>query len=156
LTRQQPDNHGIPRKEKSSTDSNNVIVQKLGSKSRKWQSYHGVNLEGKKGRIVQVLRNSKGEEQGYRVRFPEMKIQTGFWNSHRKTVKNFEFSFYKDEVKRTTEHLEVVEPERRGTRSMVERDKAAARRLRSREGLEIGELVERFNVSRRTIYRWLE
>jgi len=136
--------------------SDSVIIQKLGSKSKRCQSYYGVSLEGKKGEIIQVLRNSKGEEQGYRVRFPEMKIEAGLWNSHKKTVKNFEFAFYKDEVRKIRNDLEVPEPKIRGKRKMPESDKAAARRLSTREGLKVGELAERFNVSRRTIYRWLK
>ena len=86
--------------------NNNVVIRKLGSRNKRWQWYYGVNLEGKKGRIVQVLRNSKGEEQGYRVRFPEIKIESDLWNSHKKTVKNFEFAFYKDEVGKIREEGE--------------------------------------------------
>ena len=140
------------------TEMNNdsVIVQELGPESKKWQSYYGVSLEGKKGRIVQVLRNSKGQAQGYRVRFSKVKIEGGARNSHRKTVKNFEFAFYKDEVKRIREDLEVPEPKIREKRKMPESDKAAARRLNTREGLKVGELAEKFNVSRRTIYRCLK
>lgn len=137
-------------------DNDNVIIQKLGSKSKRWQSYYGVSLEGKKGKIVQVLRNSKGEEQGYRVKFPEIKIEAGLWNSHKETVKNFEFAFYKDEVTKIREDLEVPEPKIREKRKMPENNKAAVRRLRAREGLKVGELAKRFNVSRRTIYRWLQ
>ncbi|MBA7628282.1 hypothetical protein ES703_35759 [subsurface metagenome] len=74
-----------------------------------------------------------------------------------KTAKeNFEFAFYKDEVRRIREDLEVPEPKIRGKRKMPESDKAAARRLSTREGLKVGELAEKFNVSRRTIYRWLK
>jgi len=137
-------------------DNDSVIVGELGTKSKKWQSYYGVNLEGKKGRIVQVLRNSKGEQQGYQVRFPKTKIETGFQNDHRKTVKNFEFAFYKDEVRRIREDLEAPEPKIGGKRKMPESDKAATRRLSTREGLKVEELAEKFNVSRRTIYRWLK
>ena len=137
-------------------NSDSVIIQKLGFKSKTWQSYYGVSLEGKKGKIVQVLRNSKGEDQGYRVRFPEMKIEAGLWDSHKETVKNFEFAFYKDEVRKIRDDLEVLEGRIRRTRKTLEGGKAAVRRLRAREGLKVGELAERFNVSRRTIYRWLK
>jgi len=137
-------------------NNDSVIVQELGPESKKWQSYYGVNLEGKKGRIVQVLRDNKGEEQGYRVRFTEVKIETGFQNGHRKKVKNFEFAFYKDEVRKIRDDLEVLEGRIRRTRKMPESDKAAARRLSTTEGLKVGELAEKFNVSRRTIYRWLK
>ena len=137
-------------------DNDNVIIQKLGSKSKRWQSYYGVSLEGKKGKIIRILQNSKGEQQGYRVKFPEIKIETGFQNGHRKTVKNFEFAFYKDEVRKIREDLEVPEPKIRGKRKMPKSDKAATRRLSTGEGLKVGELAEKFNVSRRTIYRWLK
>jgi len=137
-------------------DNDSVLVQELGPESKNWQSYYGVSLEGKKGKIVRILQNSKGEQQGYRVRFPEIKIETGFQNGHRKKVKNFEFAFYKDEVRRIREDLEVPEPKIRGKRKMPESDKAATRRLSTREGLKVGELAEKFNVSRRTIYRWLK
>ena len=137
-------------------DNDNVIIQKLGSKSKRWQSYYGVSLEGKKGEIIQVLRNSKGEGQGYRVRFAEIKIEAGLWNSHKETVKNFEFAFYKDEVRKIREDLEVLEGRIRRTRKLLEGGKAAVRRLRARDRLKITELAKRFNVSRRTIYRWLK
>jgi len=90
------------------------------------------------------------------VKFPEIKIETGFQNGHRKTVKNFEFAFYKDEVRRIREDLEAPEPKIGGKRKMPESDKAATRRLSTREGLKVEELAEKFNVSRRTIYRWLK
>ena len=137
-------------------NNDNVIIQKLGFKSKKSQSYYGVSLEGKKGKIVRILQNSKGEQQGYRVRFAEIEIEAGLWNGHKRTVKNFEFAFYKDEVRRIREDLEVPEPKIRGKRKMPESDKAAARRLSTREGLKVGELAKKFNVSRRTIYRWLK
>jgi len=136
-------------------NGDSVIIQKLGPKSKRWQSYYGVSLEGKKGKIVQVLRNSKGEEQGYRVRFPEMKIEAGLWNSHKETVKNFEFAFYKDEVTKIREDLKVPEAKIGRTRKMLESSKAAVRRLRARDRPKITELAEKFNVSRMTIYRWL-
>ena len=137
-------------------NNDNVIIQKLGFKSKKSQSYYGVSLEGKKGKVIQVLRNSKGEEQGYRVRFPEVKIEAGLWNSHKKTVKSFEFAFYKDEVRKIRKDLEVPKPKMRRTRKMLESGRAAIRRSRDRDRLKITELAKRFNVSRRTIYRWLK
>ena len=152
---EQPDNHNIPRKEESSMDNDNVIIQTLGSKSKRRQSYYGVNLEGKKGKIIRALQNSKREEQGYRVRFPEVKIEEGPWNRHKKTVKNFEFAFYKDEVKRIKGDLELPKPRKTKTRKMLKSNKAAVRRLRAREGLKIKDLAERFDVNERTIYRWL-
>ena len=136
-------------------DNDAVIIQKLGRKSRKWQSYYGANLEEKKGRIVQVLRDNKGEEQGYRVRFPKIKMVADVWNNHKKTVKNFEFAFYKDEVKKIMEDIEVPKTKTRRTRRMLESNKTAVKRLRAKEGLKIKDLAERFGVDERTIYRWL-
>ena len=136
-------------------DNDTIIIQKLGHKSKKWQSYYGVSLKGKKGRIVQVLRDNKGEEQGYRVRFPKIKIVADAWNNHKKTVKNFEFAFYKDEVKKIMEDIEVPKTKTRRTRRMLESNKTAVKRLRAKEGLKIKDLAERFGVDERTIYRWL-
>ena len=136
-------------------DNDNVVIQKLGPNSKRWQSYYGVSLEGKKGKIIQVLRNSKGEKQGYRVRFPEVKTEAGLWDSHKKAVKNFEFAFYKDEIKKIRENLDVPKAKMRRTRKMLESNKAAVRRLRARDRPKIKELAEKFNVSRMTIYRWL-
>ena len=140
---------------KDSIDNDTVVIQRLGRRSLKWESYYGTSLEGKKGEIVQILRNNKGEEQGYRIRFPKIKIAAGVWNSHKKIVKNFEFAFYKEEIKKITENIEIPKAKIRRTRRMLESNKAAVRRLRAREGLKIKDLAERFGVDERTIYRWL-
>lgn len=135
-------------------DNDTVIIQKLGRKSRKWQSYYGANLEGKKGKIVWVLRNSKGEELGYRVKFSSVEIRVD-GDGHKKTIPNFEFSLYNNEVKRIKGNPQFSTLRKAKTRRMLESNKTAVRRLRAREGLKMKDLAERFDVDERTIYRWL-
>ncbi len=53
----------------------NVIIQNLTPKAKKrHKRLWGVDFEGKKGKIVELLINSRGEKQGYRIRFPVVKI----------------------------------------------------------------------------------
>ena len=54
--------------------NSNVIIQNLTPGTRKRQALWGVDFEGKKGKIVEVLINNRGEEQGYRIRFPMIQI----------------------------------------------------------------------------------
>jgi len=53
-----------------------VKVIKMDTKSTK---YIG-NLVGKKGRIIELLENSKGEIQGAKVRFADGKIWSFYWH----------------------------------------------------------------------------
>lgn len=135
-------------------DNNTVMIQRLGRKSKKWQSYYGVNFERKKGEIVQVLRNSKREEQGYRVRFSSVEIRVD-GKGQKKTIPNFEFSLYKAEVKRIEGDPQLPRLRKEKARRMLKSNKTAVRRLRVREGLKIEDLAERFDVNERTIYHWL-
>jgi len=140
--------------------NSNVIIQNLAPKTRKRQALWGLDFEGKKGKIVEVLINSKGEKQGYRVRFPMIKIvanEDGGMGER----KNFEYPFYNSEVALLEEKEELIFPssdneeEKRRTQRQVTRDAGVVKRLRQ-EGLKIGELADRFNVSRRTIHQWLK
>ena len=59
-------------------NNNNVVIKhNLTPNTRKFQSYFGVNFAGKKGKIVQPLINNRHEQQGFRVRFPKIKIEIG-------------------------------------------------------------------------------
>jgi len=75
--------------------------------------------------------------------------------------KNFEYPFYNSEVALLEEKEELIFPssdneeEKRRTQRQVTRDAGVVKRLRQ-EGLKIGELADRFNVSRRTIHQWLK
>lgn len=141
--------------------NSNVIIQNLTPGTRKRQAIWGVDFEGKKGKIVEVLTNSKGEKQGYRIRFPMIKIAVNEEGEMGERA-NFEYPFYDDEVAFLDEKEELIFPdsdeseqEKRRTQRQVSRDAGAVKRLRQ-EGLKIGELAKRFNVSRRTIHQWLK
>ena len=138
--------------------NSNVIILNLTLNTRKRQALWGIDFEGKKGKIVEVLINSKGEKQGYRVRFPMIKIvanEDGGMGER----KNFEYPFYNSEVSPLEGREELIFPdeteeEKRRTQRQVTRDAGAVKRLRQ-EGVKINELAKRFNVSRRTIHQWL-
>lgn len=142
--------------------SSNVIIQNLTPKAKKHQKrLWGVDFEGKKGKVVEVLINSRGEEQGYRIRFPVVKIAVsdneGLWPRE-----NFEYPFYNSEVSLLGKEEELVFPtpggngERKGrTRKGKETDIKTVKRLRQK-GHKVNELAKRFEVSRRTICRWLK
>jgi len=141
--------------------NSNVIIQNLTPKTRKRQALWEVDFEGKKGKIVEVLINSKGEKQGYRIRFPMIKIAINEEGGIGER-KNFEYPFYNSEVSFLGEEEELIFPdsdeseqEKRRTQRQVNRDAGAVKRLRQ-EGLKIGELAKRFNVSRQTIHQWLK
>ena len=141
--------------------NSNVIIQNLTPKTRKRQASWGVDFEGKKGKIVEVLINSKGEKQGYRIRFPMIKIAANE-NGGKGERKNFEYPFYNDEVAFLDEKEELIFPdsdeieqEKRRTQRQVSRDATVVKRLKQ-EGVKINELAKRFNVSRRTIHQWLK
>lgn len=136
----------------------NVIIQNLTPKTRKRQAIWGVDFEGKKGKIVEVLSNSKGEKQGYKIRFPMIKIVANEDGGIGER-ENFEYPFYNSEVSPLEGREKLIFPdeteeEKRRTQRQVSRDAGAVRRLRQ-EGLKINELADRFNVSRRTIHQWL-
>jgi len=140
--------------------NSNVIIQNLTPKTRKRQALWGVDFEGKKGKIVEVLVNNRGEEQGYRIRFPMIKIAANE-DGGMGERKNFEYPFYNSEVALLEEKEELIFPssdneeEKRRTQRQVTRDVAVVKRLRQ-EGLKITELAKRFSVSRQTIHQWLK
>lgn len=139
----------------------NVIIQNLTPKAREHRKrLWGLDFEGKKGKVVDVLINSRGEQQGYRIRFPVVKIAVsdneGLWPRE-----NFEYPFYNSEVSLLGEEEELVFPisggngERKGrTRKGRETDIKTVKRLR-RKGHKVNELAKRFEVSRQTIHQWL-
>jgi len=140
--------------------NSNVIIQNLTPKTRKRQALWGVDFEGKKGKIVEVLINSRGEKQGYRIRFPVVKIVVNE-NGGMGPRKNFEYPFYNSEVSFLGEEEELVFPipgdnGERGRRTRKGRKESikAVKRLR-REGHKVSELAKRFEVSRQTISQWL-
>jgi len=141
--------------------NSNVIIQNLTPKTKKRQALWGLDFEGKKGKIVEVLINSRGEKQGYRVRFPMIKIvakEDGGMGER----ENFDYPFYNSEVALLEEKEELVFPilgdngeRKRRTQEGVKATIRAVKRLRQ-EGLKINELADRFNVSRQTIHQWLK
>lgn len=139
----------------------NVIIQNLTPKAKKrHKRLWGVDFEGKKGKIVEVLINSRGEKQGYRIRFPEIKIAINN-DGGRGLRKNFEYPFYNSEVALLGEEEELVFPipgdngeRKRRTRKGRKESIKAVKRLR-REGHKVSELAKRFEVSRQTISQWL-
>jgi len=140
--------------------NSNVIIQNLTPKTKKRQALWGVHFEGKKGKIVEVLINSRGEKQGYRIRFPVIKIVVnedgGMWPRE-----NFEYPFYNSEVALLENEEELIFPipgngeRKRRTKEGVKAAIRAVKRLR-KKGLKIRELAERFNVSRQTVHQWLK
>jgi len=141
--------------------NSNVIIQNLTPKTRKRQALWGVDFEGKKGKIVEVLVNSRGEKQGYRIRFPVIKITVNE-DGGISLRENFEYPFYNSEVSFLGEEEELVFPipgdngeRERRTKEGVKAAIRAVKRLR-KEGLKINELAKRFNVSRQTIHQWLK
>lgn len=141
-------------------NNDNVVVKNnLTPNTRKFQSYFGVNFAGKKGKIVQPLINSRHEQQGFRVRFPKIKIEIGEDGSGRQRTKiigNFEFPFYENEIEKIRD--EIIFPTRhpkRRTRTQLQMDVGAVKRLR-KQGLQIKELAKKFDVSRQTIHQWLK
>ena len=140
--------------------NSNVIIQNLTPKTKKRQALWGVNFEGKKGKIVKVLINSRGEEQGYKIRFPMIKIAINEEGGIGERA-NFEYSFYNDEVALLEEKEELIFPSsdngerKRRTQEGIKTDIGAVKRLR-KKGLKIRELADRFNVSRQTIHQWLK
>lgn len=135
----------------------NVIVRNLTSKAKKRRKrLWGTDFEGKKGKIVDVLINSKEEKQGYRIRFPKITIVADN-DSGYKEIQNFELPFYNSEVAEIKEEILFPNGNRerkRRTRKGRETDIKTVKRLQ-REGHKVNELAKRFEVSRRTISRWL-
>jgi len=140
--------------------NSNVVIQNLTPKTRKRQVLWGVDFEGKKGKIVEVLINSRGEKQGYKIRFPVIKIAVnedgGMWPRE-----NFEYPFYNSEVALLGKEEELAFPvpgdngeRKRRTRKGRKESIKAVKRLR-REGHKVSELAKRFEVSRQTISQWL-
>jgi len=139
----------------------NVVIQDLTLNTKKRQKLWGVDFEGKKGKIIQVLINSRGEEQGYKIRFPMIKIVINEEGGMGERA-NFEYPFYNDEVAFLDEKEELlfpdsdeIEQEKRRTQRQVSRDATVVKRLKQ-EGIKITELSNRFNVSRQTIHQWLK
>ncbi len=140
-------------------NSNVVIKNDLGRNTQKFQSYFGVDFRGKRGKIVKILTNNRHEEQGFRVRFPKIKIEIGEDGSGKqrtKTIGNFEFPFYENEVEKIQDEVmfPTYRPKRR-IRTQLQMDTGAVKRLR-KQGLQINELAKRFDVSRQTIHQWLK
>lgn len=136
----------------------NVVIQNLTSKAKKHRKrLWGTDFEGKKDKIVKVLINSRGEKQGYRIKFPEVTIVADD-DGRYKTIRNFECPFYDSEVSLLKE--ELVFPtsdngERKGrTRKGRKIAIKTVKRLRQ-EGHKVNELAKRFEVSRQTISQWL-
>jgi len=137
----------------------NVIIQKLTPKSKKRQALWGVDFEGKKGKIVKALINSRGEKQGYRIRFPEITIVVNE-DGGISLRENFEYPFYNCEVVLLEKEEELVFPgdngeRKRRTKEGIKTDIGAVKRLR-REGHKVSELAKRFEVSRQTVSQWLK
>ncbi len=134
--------------------NSNVVVKRLTPKTRKRQRLWGINFKGKKGKIVKVLINSRGEQQGYRIRFPWVKLP----NAEGRTEKRegFEYPFYNSEVSEIEEKVSFPTngKRKRRTKKQLERDIRVVRRLR-RKGMGISELSKRFDVTRQTIYEWV-
>ncbi|MCD6318764.1 helix-turn-helix domain-containing protein [Candidatus Aerophobetes bacterium] len=132
-------------------DTVEVVKQKR--KSKKWKKYYGFNLVGKKGKVIQILGTQKEPYQGVKVRFPCIRINSG---ERKKPVYGFEWSFYLDEVKKIDDEIEFKQPSKRVTLKgkALESRKRAVQRLRQR-GESIKDLAARYNVSKRTIWRWL-
>ncbi|MCK4419186.1 helix-turn-helix domain-containing protein [Candidatus Aerophobetes bacterium] len=141
--------------------NSNVIIQNLTPKAKKrHKRLWGVDFEGKKGKIVKVLINSRGEKQGYRVRFPEIKIAVNE-NGGISSRENFEYPFYNSEVALLENEEELVFPipgdngeRKRRTRRGRKESIKVVKRLRQ-EGHKVNELAKRFEVSRQTISQWL-
>lgn len=143
--------------------NSNVIIQNLTSKAKKRRRrLWGVDFEGKKGKIVKVLINSRGEKQGYRIRFPEIKIATN--DDGRMSLReNFECPFYNNEVsllKNEEDELAFPIPGDNGERKRRTKEglKAAIRAIKRlrQGGAKINDLAEKFEVSRQTIHQWLK
>lgn len=142
--------------------NSNVIIQNLTPEARKRQRrLWGVDFEGEKGKIVGVLINSRGKKQGYRIKFPVVKIAVS-GNGELWPRENFEYPFYNSEVSLLEEEEEIIFPspggngERKGrTRKGRKEAIKTVKRLRQ-EGHEINELAKRFQVSRQTISQWLK
>jgi len=141
--------------------NSNVIIQNLTPGTRKRQALWGIDFEGEKGKIVEVLINSKGEKQGYKIRFPMIKIVANEDGGIGER-ENFEYPFYNSEVSPLERREELIFPdsdeikqEKRRTQRQVSRDATVVKRLKQ-EGVKIGELAKRFNVSRQTIHQWLK
>jgi len=142
--------------------NSNVIIQNLTAKRKKHlQRFWGVDFEGEKGKIVAELVNNQGEKQGYRIRFPVVKIVINEEGGIGERA-NFECPFYNSEVTPLEQSEELIFPdsdeieqEKRRTQRQVSRDATVVKRLKQ-EGVKITELANRFNVSRRTIHQWLK
>jgi len=141
--------------------NSNVIIQNLTPKTKKRQRLWGVDFEGKKGKIVKVLINSRGEKQGYRTRFPEIKIAINE-DGGMGLRKNFEYPFYNSEVALLENEEELMFPipgdngeRKRRTRKGRKESIKVVKRLR-REGHKVSELAKRFEVSRQTVHQWLK
>jgi len=141
--------------------NSNVIIENLTPKTRKRQALWGVNFQGKKGKIVEALINSRGEQQGYKIRFPVIKIVVnedgGMW-----LRENFEYPFYNSEVALLENEEELIFPipggngeRKRRTRKGRKESIKAVKRLRQ-EGHKVSELAKKFEVSRQTVHQWLK
>ena len=139
--------------------TSNVIIQNLTPKTKKRQALWGIDFEGKKGKIVKVLINSGGEKQGYRIRFPVIKIAINE-DGGMSPRENFEYPFYNSEVALLENEEELVFPgdngeRKRRTKEGIKTDIGAVKRLR-KKGLKVTELAKKFEVSRQTIHQWLK
>ena len=142
--------------------NSNVIIQNLTPKAKKrHKRLWGVDFEGKKGKIVEVLINSRGEKQGYKIRLPEIKIATNE-DGGMGQRENFEYPFYNSEVSLLGNEEELVFPipgdngeRKRRTQEGLKAAIRAIKRLRQ-EGAKINDLADKFEVSRQTIHQWLK
>lgn len=135
----------------------NAIIKGLSRERKKhlnklWRT----DFQGKKGKVVGVLTNSKGEDQGFRIRFPLVKVPINE-NGLRASRENFEYPFYDSEVALLSEELVFPKVRESSRRTKLGRNASinAVRRLR-RKGYRVNELADKFNVSLRTIGRWLK
>jgi len=131
-------------------DTIQVIAEKR--KSKKWEKYYGFDLVGKRGKVLEILGTQKEPYQGVKVRFPRIEVNS---ENGRKPVYGFEWSFYKDEIKKIDEEIKF-KPQKTALRGKaLERRKKIVRELRQK-GESIENLAKRFNVTRMTIWRWLK
>jgi len=132
------------------TLNDTVQITKLLPKSKRWKKYYGFDLIGKKGKVIEL--ELLGTYQRVKVKFPCIRINS---EEGKKPVYGFEWSFYKDEVKKIDEEIKF-RPKKTALRGKaLERRKKIVRELRQK-GESIENLAKRFDVSKRTIWYWLK
>jgi len=115
-----------------------------------YEKYWRDNLHGKKGKIVELI-SDKDRIEGYRVKFPSIKIQDT--DGEPKIVENFIWPFYAKYIEPSGGVLNFVKRRRRNPKQLKS-IKATAWRLKKSD-FTLAQISERLEAPIDTIKNWL-